>query len=263
MLRTIVDDVPPLLLVLVTIALTVGIVLVGVWLIRRFIPVTREGFDAEVSSQVLGVVSALFGLFLAFVIVIEFQNFDSAQSNVGQEADALAAITRDSRAFPPAEGKHVRDAIGIYVRAVVDDEWHQMHKGRPSIAAQKAVDGVYGAFDVTAPTTPEATAFYTDAVHQLNEGLIARRERIASATGGLPSLVLVLIGIGSLIIIGYAMLVGSRSFWFHAIGACAIALVVALSLVVLVDLSYPFSGSLSISSDPFTTGALAQFFPSK
>ena len=42
-------------------------------------------------------------------------------------------------------------------------------------------------------------------------------------------------------------------YWFHAIGACSIALIVEL-----VDLSYPFSGDLAISSDPFKTGALAQ-----
>jgi hypothetical protein len=29
---------------------------------------------------------------------------------------------------------------------------------------------------------------------------------------------------------------------------------------VLVDLSYPFSGSLNVSSTPFQTGTLAQFF---
>ena len=61
-------------------------------------------------------------------------------------------------------------------------------------------------------------------------------------------------------ILGYVMLIGSRRFWFHLIGACSIALVVALSLVVLVDLSYPFSGSLVVNPDPFRTGVLAQFF---
>lgn len=76
----------------------------------------------------------------------------------------------------------------------------------------------------------------------------------------MPSLILALIAIGACLILGYAMLVGSRSYWFHAIGACSIALIVALSLVVLIDLSYPFSGDLSISSDPFKSGALAQFF---
>jgi hypothetical protein len=66
--------------------------------------------------------------------------------------------------------------------------------------------------------------------------------------------------VGSIIIVGYTVLVGSRSFWFHAIGAGAIALVLGLSLVVLLDLTYPFSGDLSVNSEPFRTGTLAQFF---
>jgi hypothetical protein len=33
-----------------------------------------------------------------------------------------------------------------------------------------------------------------------------------------------------------------------------------LSLLVLLDLTYPFSGDLSLSSESFPTGALGQFF---
>ena len=70
----------------------------------------------------------------------------------------------------------------------------------------------------------------------------------------------VLLLVGSIIIVGYTVLVGSRSFWFHAIGAGAVAIVLGLSLVVLLDLTYPFSGDLSVGPAPFRNGALAQFF---
>jgi hypothetical protein len=60
--------------------------------------------------------------------------------------------------------------------------------------------------------------------------------------------------------VGHAALVGSRSFWFHAIGAGAIALVIGMSLVVRVTLVYPFSGDLAVDSEPFRSGSLAQFF---
>ena len=69
-----------------------------------------------------------------------------------------------------------------------------------------------------------------------------------------------LILFSSLVIVGYAVLVGSPHFWFHALGPAAIAIVVAFSLVVLLDLSYPFSGNVSVEPDPFETGVLAQFF---
>jgi hypothetical protein len=40
----------------------------------------------------------------------------------------------------------------------------------------------------------------------------------------------------------------------------AIAVVVAVSLVVVVDLTYPFSGDVAIEPDDFKTGALEQCF---
>ena len=46
-------------------------------------------------------------------------------------------------------------------------------------------------------------------------------------------------------IVGYAVLVGSPNFWFHVLGPAAIAVVVVFSLLVLADLSYPFSGDVS------------------
>ena len=73
MLRDLLNDVPIAVLVLGVVALVVAAVLLAVWLLRRLVPPTREGFDAEVSSQILGSIAALFGLLLAFVIVVEFQ----------------------------------------------------------------------------------------------------------------------------------------------------------------------------------------------
>ncbi len=260
MLRTLVNHSAVGPLVVITIAATIGVVLLGVWLVRRWVPATREGFDAEVSSQILGVVAALFGLLLAFVIVIEYQNFGSAQDNVGQEADSLAAIGRDSNAFPPAQGVLVRRAIGRYLREVVNTEWPAMRLGHQNTQGATEVNEIYAAFQKVRPRSPEQTAFYNDSVRQLNDMLIARRNRLSASGGGLPSLVLTLLLVGSVVILGYVMVVGSRSFWFHAIGACSISLVVVLSFVVLVDLSFPFSGSLNVSTAPYKTGELAVLF---
>jgi hypothetical protein len=47
----------------------------------------------------------------------------------------------------------------------------------------------------------------------------------------------------------------------RALGPAAVAAVVAVSLVVLVDLSYPFSGDVAIAPNDFKAGALGQFFP--
>jgi ABC-type multidrug transport system fused ATPase/permease subunit len=259
-LRGAVDELPIWLLLIVVVGALVGLVVLLVWSIRRLVPVVAEGFDAEVASQMLGVVAALFGLLLAFIIVIAYENYTDAQSNVTGEADALAAIVRDSAAFPPSERERVHASIGAYVRAVVEEEWSRMREGDDSPRAWTAVDGIFVTLQGIEPTSPSAVAFYDDSVRQLNVALDARRNRLDDAGGGLPWVIGALLFVGSLVIVGYAVLIGSRSYSFHAIGAGSIAVIIGMSLVVLVALIYPFSGDLAIDSEPFQNGILAQFF---
>lgn len=208
----------------------------------------------------LGVVAALFGLLLAFVIIIAYENFLEASADVGREADALASVVRDSDAFTDSEGERVRDAVGTYVQSVVDEEWALMRDGSDSAQTASALDGVFDAMQTVEPISPGLTGFFDDSVRQLNDALDARRDRLEASPGGLPYEMAALILFSSLVIVGYAVLVGSPHFWFHALGPAAIAIVVAFSLVVLLDLSYPFSGDFAVDPEPFETGVLAQFF---
>lgn len=263
-MREIVDTVPTPALVILTVGTVLGIVLAGVWAVRRWIPATREGFDAEVSSQVLGVVASLFGLLLAFVIVIEFQAFNDAAGDVQDEADGLAAIVRDSYAFDGAGGAAVRTAIGSYVRTVTGEEWQLMREGKESTDAWERMDDIFAAMQAVAPASESEKAFYEDSVRHLNAVLEARSDRLTSSDGNsLPTLVAALILVGAIVILGYATLVGSRSSAFHAIGAGSLAIVVGFSLVVLLSLEFPFSGDLAISPQPFREGALAVFTSSR
>ena len=112
MLRGILNAVPLSVLLFAAVALTLAVVLLAVWVIRRTIPATREGFHAEISAPMLGVVAALFGLLFAFVIIIAYENFLESSADVSREADALASIVRDSSAFSEPEGDRVRGAVG-------------------------------------------------------------------------------------------------------------------------------------------------------
>jgi hypothetical protein len=152
--RGVLNAVPITVLLLAAVALTIAAVVGGVWIVRRKVPSTKEGFHAEISAPMLGVVAALFGLLLAFVIITAYQNFIEAGADVNREADSLASIVRDSSAFPQPEGERVRSAIRGYVHTVVDEEWAQMREGRDSLQASRALDGVFAALQAVEPTTP-------------------------------------------------------------------------------------------------------------
>ena len=181
MLRSLVNDLPTAVLVVLGVGIVLALVLGGVWLVRRFVPATREGFDAEVSSQMLGVVATLFGLLLAFVVVLAFQGYSDAGDNARLEADSLAQVVRDSGAFSPVDRARVTAAVGVYVRAVVDDEWPRLRDGKTSEQAAIAVGGLFSAMQAVRPATPGAVAFYDDSVRRLNDAVAARRNRVSDA----------------------------------------------------------------------------------
>ena len=259
-MRALLNAVPVLWLMVTAIVVTALVVVLVVRVVRRVVPSTREGFHAEISAPMLGVVAALFGLILAFVIVIAYQNFLAAQANVSREADALASVVRDSAAFPAPGGDNVRSSVGRYVRSVTNAEWAQMHAGRDSEVAKNGLDEIFAAFTTVQPKTHVQQSFYDDGVRKLNDASDARRDRIDTATGGLPLDMWILLLFSSFVIVAYAVLVGSPSFWFHVLGPAAIAVVIIVSLVVLADLSYPFSGEVAITPDDFKSGVLQQFF---
>jgi hypothetical protein len=142
-LRDILNAVPVSLLVLAAVALALGVVVLAVWLIRRTVPATREGFHAENSApMLLGSSAALFGLLLAFVIIIAYENFLEASADVSPEADSLASIACDSAVFPEPEGDRVRRRenvcasgrrrrMGAYARRQRQPSGHDDDPGRP------------------------------------------------------------------------------------------------------------------------------------
>jgi Protein of unknown function (DUF4239) len=215
-----------------------------------------RGFHAEISAPMLGVAATLFGLLLAFVIIVGYRNFLDADASVSSEADALGSIVRDSAAFPPLGGANVRLAVGTYVRAVVYDEWPRMHdSGKDSPVAVRGLDGISAALRTVNPTSRGETAFYDGAVSQLNASVTARADRLEKAAGGLPR--------GPRRADPLQQLRDRRLRRVRRISELLVSRaragrdrhVVAVSLVVLLDLAYPFSGILSISSAHFKTGA--------
>ena len=104
MVRDVLNAVPISVLLLAAVALTIVVVVGAVWLVRRAVPSTREGFHAEISAPMLGVVAALFGLLLAFVIITAYENFIEAGADV-EPRSGLARVDRARQHRVPGAGR--------------------------------------------------------------------------------------------------------------------------------------------------------------
>jgi len=235
------------------------VALIGITLTWRWLPALRDGESNDVAGVILGVLAAVYGIVLAFVIVALYEEYRQASTDVRTEATALAKVYRDSQAFAPPGAVAVKTAVGTYIRTVVKDEWPQLKHGRESQQGWSDLAAIYAALRSYQPKTVVQTAFYTEAVARVNDLTGARRQRLNDAEEALPTTFNVLLVGGALLLLAVTFLFGTRNPRLHVALTVSVAVLLGFNLLLALVLDYPFSGSVAVSSHPFTQGALADF----
>jgi hypothetical protein len=224
--------------------------------IRRLVPDIAERQFEDLASGLRVVYELLFALILAFVIASVLDKFNDAESTVGSEATALSQMLRNNLAFPADEQERLGKGIGAYVRAAVDDEWPTMREGESSPEAAAALETLYALYAGFTPRAGSATEFYNQALEHLDEVATARRDRLALSTAKLPTFLVIMLPIGVvlLLVLEYRPKLGPRS---QAGFMGTLALVLSSTYLLTIVLDYPFSGDVSVSNEPLTSGTLA------
>jgi Protein of unknown function (DUF4239) len=231
----------------------------GLMVVRRRLPSLQEGGENEVAGVILGVIAAIYGIVLAFVIVSLYEDFRKAGNDVRTEATALAKVYRDSQAFSPPAAQRVKTAVGDYIYVVQHDEWPAMAHGRESEEAWNALASIYAALRNYQPVTVSQKVFYTETVARVNDVTGARRERLNDNEESLPLTFEVLLVGGAVLLLAFTFLFGMRSARMHAAMVVALAALLGFNLLLALVLDFPFSGKVVVSNSAFTQGGLAPF----
>jgi hypothetical protein len=224
--------------------------------IRKLVPDIAERQFEELASGLRVVYELLFALILAFVIASVLDKFNDSEHTVGAEATALAQMMRNNLAFPADVQERLSKGIGVYVQATVDDEWESMRHGKSSPEAAAALETLYALYAGYSPDGSAATEFYNQALAHLDDVATSRRDRLALSTAKLPTVLVVMLPIGVvlLLVLEYRPRLAPRS---QAGFMGTLALVLSSTYLLTIVLDYPFSGDVSVSNEPLTSGVLA------
>ncbi|MEV5238433.1 hypothetical protein AB0K89_04790 [Streptomyces cinnamoneus] len=235
--------------------------LAGSLLLRRFSPRVSQGRHNDVIAVVLGVYGAIYGIILAFVVVAEWEALGAAETNVATEAAQTAEVLRDSSAFPPDQRRRISIAVGGYVHAIVDKQWPLMREGRPDPGlTNPEITALYKVFQGYEPQTEVQKTYYGQAVSSLSGVAIARRSRLATSQQQMPVLLTGLVIGGAFVILPLSLAYGIPSLKVQLVFVGAISALIGVSVLLVLTLDRPFSGSLCISPAPFREGVLAQYW---
>src|SRR5437879_2723446 len=219
---------------------------VGCCLFRRHASRLVDATDDAGAGVVVSILAGIYGIVLAFVIVVLWQGYQDARAVVSNEADALSTLARTIDVFAPPQRPAPRSALDAYVHSVVTDEWPAMQHGHASARTSADLDKLYSAINADASTDPGQQGLHDLAALNLDDAASKRRQRISLSAQGLPGVLAGLIVGGALLIVAFTYLFSVRLQSVHLLMSCGVALLLGCNLLLSLLLQNPFSGDISV-----------------
>jgi len=117
----------------------------GPILVRRFFDFKQLRTNNEVAGFKFATVGVLYAVLLAFAVIVVWEKFNQAGSEVAKEAGAAATVYRLIRGIDPEHAAAIRKATTDYLNSAISSDWPAMANGKQSRATTEALNEVYHA----------------------------------------------------------------------------------------------------------------------
>jgi hypothetical protein len=197
-------------------------------------------------------VGLVYGVYLAFMVIVVWQNFDNADTTATSEATHLSSLWRDAQMIPG--GDRLQKQLVLYARSVVADDWPAMARGESGSPQTNVIyEDLWRTFYSLRPADgdPAQQAFYQEALRQLNDLGMERRMRLLSGSADLPLPMWLLLIAGGIGMIGFALAIGTPHRWLQIALTMFLAGFLSYSILMVGALEEPFSGDIHVKTDAF------------
>ena len=237
----------------VIVALSVVAAWLGLFVFDRFVDVSVRRRHNDVAGFIIAIIGVVYAVLLAFIAVAAWANFDNANRVVQQEANLVDNLYRDAIAIPEPARSAVREDIKQYLRLVIDEEWPAQRQHKADTSGWVAIEKLQSAVAALDPKTLGQSVVEAEMLKTLNDLYSARRTRLLAASDGIPNTIWSILVLGGVITIAFSFFFGMHSMVMHYAMTGTLAASLALVMVLIVALDWPFRGEVSISPEAFTT----------
>ena len=224
-----------------------------IYALRRHIPHEKHKLNNEVGGFIYAVLGVAYAVILAFVVLVDYENYNKAEDIVFSEANAINNFCRDASMLDePFKGEVLREAI-IYAKLVVQDEWKIMNSGRYKEAgngeAYTALRRLKTLVFNYSHKTEREKEFYTLLVGDFRKMRELRADRLMMSTSTLPGILYFVILVGYVLTVSYTFFFSSLSVKAQITMTSMLSMVLALVIFLIIEMDLPYSGSTAVSPE--------------
>jgi len=234
---------------LVFIVGSVALALLGLLHVRRRVPLDVQMEQNEVAGFFIAVLGVVYGVLLAFAVILVWEQYADARVMAENEANSLADVYHLATGISEPTRSIIHDHVLAYARVVKDEEWGIQSSGRESREAWQRIDEIAAQVRQYEPNGPREQALHQQLLSSLNDLGDARRMRLLMARDGVPSLIWgVLIG-GGVMTVLFTYFFGLKSLRAQMAMTALYVASIGFVLFLVAAIDYPFSGVVSVKPE--------------
>lgn len=220
-------------------------------LVHRLLPAPLRRKHIVLGAAIFSVIGTTYAVLLAFMATTAWQQYSDAEALARHEANLAGNIYRVSYALPDPSGTAIRDAVAAYLARVINVEWPAQIAGHPVPAVEPLLIELDRTVFAMVPAGPGQSNLQSFLIGALGDVASLRRDRRMAANGTIPNLVWIVLLSGGALMVGFSFVLGAPTPGFHLLMTAALVASGVLVLLLIVGLSSPFHGSVTIMPDAY------------
>jgi len=225
---------------------SVALALFGVVHVRRRVPLATQMEQNEVAGFFIAVLGVVYGVLLAFAVVLVWEDFEGARNIAEREANSAGDLYRMAGAMPEPARSAIQQQVKGYARIVVDEEWPMLERGRENPTALRQMEDLWTTVRSIEPNGSREEAIYGKLLDELQDVNDERRMRLLASREGIPALIWVILIGGGIVTVLFTYFFGLKSMRAQLSMTALYVAAIGFVLFLIAAVDYPFSGAVRV-----------------
>lgn len=223
-------------------------------------PTLRRAHNDVIGWQI-SILGTIYAVMVGFMLYAVWANFQVAEANADNEANAMVNLYRAADGLPAAERDAIHISAANYADVVLNQEWPMMHRGGLPHSGQLHIMQLWATLSASQVEIGTQQVSLQQAMRELSDLTQHRRIRILESKSEMPTILWTVLIIGGMVTIGSCCLIGSENTALHSCLIFALSLLIAMCLTAIGDIDRPFQGSVHVSPYAFVRAQEALLNP--